>query len=152
MRPTDFCTPKPSNSSTRASPSPSAAILSPREVPFGALTRGPHSYRALRLVLVHAKRLLSRSRFARPKTREAGTGQLGPPDANEAGESRGSQRDPHFDGRASAARGRCLPSCAAAVTVSDTPVASSVLVGAGSLVRFPRFGSEAAKTGSAGAL
>jgi len=67
MRPTDFCTPKQSNSSTLASPLPSVAILIPRPEPFGARARGPHSYRALRLVPVHAKRPL----FALP-LRESG--------------------------------------------------------------------------------
>jgi len=67
MRPTDFCTPKQSNSSTLASPLPSVAILIPRPEPFGARAWGPHSYRALRLVPVHAKRPL----FALP-LRESG--------------------------------------------------------------------------------
>jgi hypothetical protein len=87
-------------------------------------------------VLVHANVFFA-LRFARPKTRGAGTGQLGPTDANETGESRGSQRDSHFDGQASATRGRCLPPCAFAETVSGTPVASSELMGSGSLLRSP---------------
>jgi len=80
-----------------------------------------------------------------------GSGQLGSPDTNETGEDRGSQRDPHFDSHANVTRGRFLPSCSTAMTISDTPVASSVLVSA-DLDSDSHCGSEAAKIGSAGAL
>jgi len=139
------------------SPFPSAAILLPRDAPHGA-PPGDHSRTEPRgscsftrnvsfRVLPHSPRARERV-----KMREAGTGQLGSPDANEAGGNRGSQRDSHFDGRASALRGRCLPSIAIAVTVSDTSVASSSLSTRGRVFATSRLGSKAAKTGSAGAL
>jgi len=131
MRSTDFCTPKLSNSSTPASPFPSAAAPFSRKSPFGLSRNGTALVpKPCGLVLVHAKRLLSRSRSARPWTLEAGTRQLGPPDANEAGEDCASHRNPHFDGQSSASQGRCLPLIATVVTISDTPVASSELIGA----------------------
>jgi len=132
MRPIDFCTPKPSNSSTRAIADSQRCDPKSTRRSFRPLARGSLSYRALRLVLVHAKRLFSRSSSTSPRTCGADTRQLGPPDANEAGGSRGSQRDPHFSGRAKGTRGRFLPLRATATTASGTPVASSVLVGMGS--------------------
>jgi len=133
VRPTDFCTPEQSNSSTPASPFPSVAILGPREEPFGA-PRGNRTHAEPCGSCSFTRNVyFSRSRFARPETCGAGTGQLGPPDANEAGENRGSQRAPHFDDRTSDTRGRFLPPCATVTAVSDTPVASSVLVGVGPL-------------------
>jgi len=124
------------NNPTRApaaSPFPSVAILDPRKAPFGDL-RGNRTRTEPRGSCSFTRNVhFSRSRFARPETCGAGTGQLGPPDANEAGENRGSQRDPHFDDRTSVTRGRCLPSCETVTIVSDTPVASSSLVGVGPL-------------------
>jgi len=133
MRPIDFCTPKPFNSSTRAnSPLPSAAILGPCQSCLSAPLLGDRTRAEPCGSCSFTRNVLSsRYRFARPRTCEAGIGQLGPTDANEAGESRGSQRDPHFDDQANVTRGRCLPSCEIAMTVSDTPVASSALVGPG---------------------
>jgi len=130
MRPTDFCTPKPfklEHPWLRRFPAlrpfvPVAYLSVPSR---GSRTRtepcGSCSF--TRNVFFRAPATLVRGRA------EQASGSSGPTDANEAGENRGSQRDPHFDGRASAARGRCLPSCAIAVTVSDTPVASFVLLG-----------------------
>jgi len=132
MRPTDFCTPKQSNSSTLASPLPSVAILIPRPEPFGARARGPHSYRALRLVPVHAKRPLfalplresgdsrSRHRAARATRCERGWGES-------RFTTRSSLRRP-YERHAGAFSS---PVRATVTTVSGTPVASSVLVGAG---------------------
>jgi hypothetical protein len=76
MRPTDFCTPKHSNSNTHASPLPSAARLGSAGG-LSAPSRGSLSYRTFRLVLVLAKRLLFAPLPARPKTRGKGTGKLG---------------------------------------------------------------------------
>jgi hypothetical protein len=126
MRPIDFSTPKHSNSSTRASPFPSAATVFERA---SRPTLAPsHSFRALRLVLVHAKRLLSRSPFAR-RTRKRGREERapagsGPSDADEAGEHRGSRHDAHFDGPEKVGTGRCLPRGSFWEAVSGTPVAS----------------------------
>jgi len=105
---------------------PSAAILGSVRTASRQFARG--------ITLVPSLAARARSRetssfafhFACPKTHKAGIGKLGPPDANEAGEGRGSQRDPHFDDHASATRGRCLPSSETPMTVSDTSVASSV--------------------------
>jgi len=135
MRPIDFCTPKQSNSSTPTSSLPGAAISNPCEEPLGVPVQEPLSYRALRLVLVHAKRLSSRSSFARPETREADTGWLGAVRCERGrGGSRFTTRSPlrrPFDGYA-----RALSSPASdRIAASDTPVASSALVSVGRAMR-----------------
>jgi hypothetical protein len=109
------------------------------------------SYRALRLVLVHAKRLLSRSCCARPETRVVDTGWLGAARCERGrGGSRFTTRPPLR--RPTVRYARALSSAARdRMAASDTPVASSVLVGMGRGC-VPNCGSEAAKTGSAGAL
>jgi len=151
MRPIDFCTPKPLQLEHPCFVASQRSDPSRRERPCSALV--PGSIALIPSLPARARSrenvFFSRSRFARPKTCEAGTGGSGPHDANETGEDRGSQRDPRFDGHASAARGRSLPSRARRVAASDTPVASSALVGVGRDA-YPRRGSEAAETGSAG--
>jgi len=82
-----------SNSSTRASHLPSAAVSDFHEAPFDA-PRRPPSFRALRLVPSRATVFFARC-FARPETGERGTGWLGPPDARRGwGESRFTTRIP----------------------------------------------------------
>jgi len=150
MRPIDFCTPNQSNSSTPAPSLPSAAICPLRDA-LRRFARESLSYRALRLVLVHAKRLLSRSCCARPETRVVDTGWLGAARCERGrGGSRFTTRPPLR--RPTVRYARALSSAARdRMAASDTPVASSVLVGMGRGC-VPNCGSEAAKTGSAGAL
>jgi len=97
---------------------------------LSAPSRGSLSCRTLRPVLVLAKSLLSRLSTPVRRRAQRASGGSGPPDANEAGESRVSRRDSHFGDRcghdamalSSIERDR--------VTTSDTPVASSSFVGA----------------------
>jgi hypothetical protein len=128
--PIDFCTPKPFNSSTRANRRfPALRPLIHTSAPFGVLHGNPTRTEPRGSCSFTRNVSFRALAFAGPKTDSASTGQLGPPDANEAGESRGSQRDSHFDGRASDARGRFLPPRATDMTVSGTSVASSVALG-----------------------
>jgi hypothetical protein len=130
MRPTDFCTPKHSNSNTHASPLPSAARLGSAGG-LSAPSRGSLSYRTFRFVLVLAKRLLSRP--SPPVRRRAGKapGSSGPPDANEAGENRASRRDSHFGNRSCAYAVAFSSAARARTLASGISVASSELVSVG---------------------
>jgi len=152
MRPTDFCTPKPFQLehsyfavSQRCDRYRGPFGVSPPTALVPNLAARAHpreaSLFALPGSLVRRRANLS-YRVAR-----------GQSDRDEAGEGRGSQRDPHFDDLEITTRRFCLPSSAIAVAVSGTPVASPSLVGPKSRGGDHRgFGFEAAKTGSAGAL
>jgi len=154
MRPIDFCTPKHSNSSTRASPFPSAATVFDR-ASRPALT-------PIALVPSLAARAHPRERvfFRAPPSRiarkrgceERAPAGSGPSGAGKAGEHRGSRHDAHFDGpKKVGAQGVVFPTAPSEKAVSDTPVASlrramRRIRGRSRPIR------RAAKIGSAGAL
>jgi hypothetical protein len=97
-----------SNSSTLASPFPSAAIRS--RTPFGVLSRMSHSCRTSRFVPVHARRLFSRSSLAHPKAREGGSRQLGAARCKRGwGASRFTTRHPLRRPRRALREGRYFP-------------------------------------------
>jgi len=107
MRPIDFCTPKHSNSSTRASPFPSAATV------FERASRPALAPIALVPSLAARARPRETSSFALPFARrrakrgreERAPAGSGPSGADKAGEHRGSRHDAHFDGPRRLARG-----------------------------------------------
>jgi len=112
----------------------SCSVVSQRSAPW--FRPRPSGVRAgVALVPRLSPRAHSRSVYCAPphasEDARGGTGRLGPPDANEAGENRVSRRDSHFGDRAGE-RARAFSSAALSVTTaSDTPVASSELVSAG---------------------
>lgn len=127
MRPIDFCTPKHSDSSTRASPFPSVATVVERNLAARPRDNRTHS-ESCDSCSSTRKRLLSRSPFlhrTRACLQEGVTGWLG---AIRCGRGRGaswfttrrSLRRPREGGRA----GRCFPRGSFRETASDTPVAS----------------------------
>jgi len=151
MRPIDFCTPKPfplEHSCSRRFPAQ-------RLVPVRGLAapaRGSLSSRSLAAPCpsTPASSLVCRS--ARPKTREPGTGRLGATRCRrDWGEPRFTARFPLRRSALSTRNGVFFRHARRIPLASGTLVASSGLVGVGRFGRVPRFGSKAAKTGSAGA-
>jgi len=122
-----------SNSSTLASPFPSAATVSRGSL--AASSRADHTRTEPCGSCSFTRNVfLSRSPFARPKTREEGTVWLGAIRCERGrGVSRFTTRHPLRRPHERCAGGVFFPLGGAVMSVSDTPVASSWLVGVGTL-------------------